>query len=99
MGVMLKVSPPSGTWSVAQSRHIGNRRTRADAQHDAIYATEERATLRVSPLRELIDSASKSQTDLLVVGARGTSGVRHLLLDSVAEGVLDRSPLPVLLAR
>ena len=51
------------------------------------------------PLRELIDSASKSEADLLVVGARGTSGVRHLLLGSVAEGVLNRSPVPVLLAR
>jgi hypothetical protein len=31
--------------------------------------------------------------------ARGTSGVRQLLLGSVAEGVLNRSPVPVLLAR
>jgi nucleotide-binding universal stress UspA family protein len=51
------------------------------------------------PLRELIDSASQSQAEMLVVGARGTSGVRHLLLGSVAEGVLNRSPVPVLLAR
>ena len=46
-------------------------------------------------MRELIDSASKSQTDLLVVEARGTNGVRHLLLGSVAGGVLNRSPVPV----
>jgi nucleotide-binding universal stress UspA family protein len=51
------------------------------------------------PLRQLIDCVSTSQAELLVVGARGTSGVRHLLLGSVAEGVLNRSLVPVLLAR
>lgn len=51
------------------------------------------------PLRELIHTANASGMDLIVVGARGTSGVRHLLLGSVAEGVLSRSPVPVLLAR
>jgi nucleotide-binding universal stress UspA family protein len=51
------------------------------------------------PLRELVDVASKSRPDVLVVGARGTSGIRHLLLGSVAQGVLNLSPVPVLLAR
>lgn len=51
------------------------------------------------PLRELIAVVKLLRPDLVVVGARGTSGVRRLLLGSVAEGVLDRSPVPVLLAR
>jgi nucleotide-binding universal stress UspA family protein len=51
------------------------------------------------PLRELIQTVNKSRAGLLVVGARGTSGVRRLLLGSVAEGVLSRSPVPVLVAR
>ena len=51
------------------------------------------------PLRELLGAVSKAQAQLLVVGARGTSGVRHLLLGSVAEGVLNRCPVPILLAR
>jgi nucleotide-binding universal stress UspA family protein len=50
------------------------------------------------PLRELIAAVSTAQAQLLVVGARGTSGVRHLLLGSVAEGVLNRCPVPVLVA-
>jgi nucleotide-binding universal stress UspA family protein len=51
------------------------------------------------PLRELMAAVGKADPQLLVVGARGTSGVRQLLLGSVAEGVLNRSPVPVLLAR
>lgn len=51
------------------------------------------------PLRELTEAVKKTRAELVVVGARGASGVRHLLLGSVAEGVLSRSAVPVLLAR
>jgi nucleotide-binding universal stress UspA family protein len=51
------------------------------------------------PLRELVDAMNSSKAELTVLGARGTSGLRHLLLGSVAEGVLSRSPVPVLLVR
>src|SRR5262245_18510564 len=50
------------------------------------------------PLRELV-AVNAAQHQMLVVGARGTSGLRHLLLGSVAEGVLNRTSLPVLVAR
>jgi nucleotide-binding universal stress UspA family protein len=43
------------------------------------------------PLRELLSVVGTADPQLLVVGARGTSGVRQLLLGSVAEGVLNRS--------
>ena len=51
------------------------------------------------PLRELLGAVAASRAQLLVVGARGTSGVRYLLLGSVAEGALNRSPVAVLVAR
>jgi nucleotide-binding universal stress UspA family protein len=51
------------------------------------------------PLRDLLGAVSSVRAQLLVVGARGASGVRRLLLGSVAEGALDRSPVPVLIAR
>jgi nucleotide-binding universal stress UspA family protein len=51
------------------------------------------------PLRELIDAVTRADAQLLVIGARGMSGVRQLILGSVAEGALNRSPVPVLLAR
>ena len=59
-----------------------------------------RTVLRTGePLRELIAAVATAHPQLLVVGARGSSGVSHLLLGSVAEGVLNRLPVPVLVAR
>ncbi|MGH7300219.1 MAG: universal stress protein [Candidatus Rokuibacteriota bacterium] len=51
------------------------------------------------PLAELLREAAASRADSLVVGARGTGGLARLLLGSVAEGVLDHSPVPVLLVK
>ena len=51
------------------------------------------------PLVEVLREATASRADLVVIGARGTGGLARLLLGSVAEGVLDRSPVPVLLVK
>jgi nucleotide-binding universal stress UspA family protein len=51
------------------------------------------------PLRDLLSAAATSRAQLLVIGARGTSGIRHLLLGSVAEGALNQSPIAVLVGR
>jgi nucleotide-binding universal stress UspA family protein len=49
--------------------------------------------------RDLVTLPSELRADLVVVGARGTGALRRILLGSVAEAVLDRSPLSVLLVR
>ena len=51
------------------------------------------------PLRDLLGAVAATRAQLLVIVARGTSGVRYLLLGSVAEGAVNRSPVPVLVAR
>ena len=50
-------------------------------------------------VRDLVRLAMARGADLIAVGARGTSGLRRILLGSVAEAVVDQSPLPVLLIR
>jgi nucleotide-binding universal stress UspA family protein len=55
------------------------------------------AVTRGEPLSDLLHTVADRNADLLVVGARGTSGVDRLLLGSVAEGALNRSPVPVLI--
>lgn len=52
-----------------------------------------------APLRDLLAAVIKKRADLVVVGAKGVTGVRHLLLGSVAEGALNRSPVPIFIVR
>jgi nucleotide-binding universal stress UspA family protein len=47
----------------------------------------------------ITDEAERSGSDLIVMGTHGRRGVEHLLLGSVAEGVLRRASVPVLLLR
>ena len=52
-----------------------------------------------APLRDLLATVQETRADLVVVGAKGVTGLRHLLLGSVAEGALNRNPGPVLVVR
>ena len=52
-----------------------------------------------APLTALLTGVTRANADLLIVGATGASQVRRLLLGSVAQGALDRSPVPVLVVR
>ena len=45
---------------------------------------------------EIVDCAIRDGADLIVVGTHGRTGFRHLVLGSVAENVVRRSKLPVL---
>jgi nucleotide-binding universal stress UspA family protein len=51
-----------------------------------------------TPVAELV-AASRAGSHVVVVGARGTGGIKRLLLGSVAEGLLSSCQLPVLLVR
>jgi nucleotide-binding universal stress UspA family protein len=53
-------------------------------------------TVEGNPGDEIVDYAAKIGADLIVMGSHGHSGVRRLLLGSVAEKVLHRTPCPVL---
>jgi hypothetical protein len=44
----------------------------------------------------IIDYAQEHGTDLIVMGSHGHTGLRHLLMGSVAEHVLRHAPCPVL---
>ena len=47
----------------------------------------------------LIQEATEHNVDLLVMGTHGFSGFMHILMGSVAEGVLRQSDIPVMLLR
>ncbi|UXY14025.1 universal stress protein [Chitiniphilus purpureus] len=47
----------------------------------------------------IVDDAGKWGADLIAMGTHGFGGLTHLLLGSVAEGVMRATPVPVLLVR
>ena len=51
------------------------------------------------PLDELLRVLGERKADLLVLGARGTSGLDRMLLGSVSHGALRRAPVPVVVVK
>lgn len=59
----------------------------------------ETVTLVGRPRREIVQYATEEDIDHIVLGSRGRTGLRRVLLGSVAESVLRRSPVPVTIVR
>ena len=51
------------------------------------------------PFNEIIRCATENNIDLIVMGTHGRGGMSHMLLGSIAEKVIRRSPCPVLTVR
>jgi nucleotide-binding universal stress UspA family protein len=61
--------------------------------------TWEKYTTEGSPVPTIIRAAEEHQADLIVMGTHGRTGLAHMLLGSVAEGVVRQAPCPVLTIR
>ena len=90
----------------ALERRTGELRRRAQRRLRAAAAVLERrgwdVRLRLlagDPLHELLAEARRSGAEVLAVGARGAGALQRALLGSVANGALNQSPIPVLIAR
>lgn len=66
------------------------------AASDRSITTE---TVVGDPARGIVDHADDGDYDLIVVGSHGRSGVSRVLLGSVAEKIVRRSPIPVTVVR
>jgi nucleotide-binding universal stress UspA family protein len=51
------------------------------------------------PAEEILRVAREERVDLIVMGTHGRTGVRHLLLGSVAEAIVRYAPCPVCMVR
>jgi nucleotide-binding universal stress UspA family protein len=76
----------------------------AEARLTAMVPTADRDRVRVwsrvaSPCAEILGFAADKGIDLIVMGTHGRGGMSHLLLGSIAEKVVRRSPCPVLTVR
>jgi nucleotide-binding universal stress UspA family protein len=78
----------------------------ATAKLTAIAEKEIPTTVQASPIirhgtpwEEITQTAKDRQADLIVIGTRGHSGIKHLLLGSTAEKVVRFAGCPVLVVR
>ena len=78
----------------------------ATAKLAALAQKEIPATLPASPVirhgtpwEEITGAATDHQADLIVIGTRGYSGIKHVLLGSTAEKVVRFAGCPVLVVR
>jgi nucleotide-binding universal stress UspA family protein len=51
------------------------------------------------PFQRIVDMVQDKKVDLIVMGTHGWTGLKHVLLGSVAEKVVRLAPCPVLVAR
>jgi len=52
-----------------------------------------------APAEEIVETARSLQADIIVISTHGRTGLKHVLLGSVAEHVVQRAPCPVLVVR
>lgn len=75
-------------------------RAAATARQAGVEGEPSLVELRSAPVGDgVVDEAQAWGADLIVLGTHGRGGLRHLLLGSVAEGVVRKAPVPVLLVR
>jgi nucleotide-binding universal stress UspA family protein len=76
------------------------RLAEAAAEQKAAGALNVGTKLLTGPVApEIVDFAQREQFDLIVMGTHGRTGLRHLVLGSVAEKVVRTAPCAVLTVR
>lgn len=84
------------------AKRVAATRRRLERAAKPLAAAGWRVSVDARPgiaVRELVAAGEALRADVMVIGARGASGLRRIFLGSVAETVLDRSAVPVLLVR
>jgi nucleotide-binding universal stress UspA family protein len=52
-----------------------------------------------SIVKEIVEYAEKNKIEMIVIGSRGISGIKKMLLGSVASGVVTYAHCPVLVVK
>ena len=95
-----------GALRAEAARLISERRRKMERLQRTMRVRLERAgwtvgeVIRIAtPLAGLLEAAKAARADVLVIGARGTGGVKRILLGSVAEGAMTEAPMSILVVR
>ncbi len=92
--------PPELAGSQSQSRSAA--REQLDKLCALEIGTRARSQVQVRegvPWQEIVAAARETNTDLIILATHGRTGLKHVLLGSVAERVVRHAPCPALVVR
>ncbi len=95
-------TPVGGDPVDAQVRGLAEAQAYVDAWARRLSADDLRVTAAIrigDPAAQILDHAAAHEVDLIAMATHGRGGLSRLLVGSVAETVLRRATLPVLLVR
>jgi nucleotide-binding universal stress UspA family protein len=94
------ITPAEVSKMVEAAREVGRRiLDEGERMASAEGMQTERVLREGDTVQEITKLAREGNFDLIVMGARGVSRLRELLLGSVCEGVAKHAPCPVLLVK
>jgi nucleotide-binding universal stress UspA family protein len=80
-----------------RAEHMAEAKTKLDALQPTEPGIRIERVLREGPSAEaILEVAGEHKADLIVIGTHGRTGLKRLLMGSVAEAVLRRAECPVL---
>lgn len=94
LGPYPNISAPTSDLAISE---IAEKRVEEEARALRASGRDVDVIVRLGePGSTLVSVAEEVGADLVVLGTRGLTGVRHVLLGSTAEAVVRRAPMPVL---
>ena len=96
LGYMPPELPNSQQELVAAARSELEKLCPRDASADGRFQISVRAGV---PWQEIADAARETDADLIILATHGHTGLKHVLLGSIAERVVRYAPCPVLIVR
>jgi nucleotide-binding universal stress UspA family protein len=97
LAAMASSSSMDPTFAVDAARTAGQEiLDGARAKASSAKVTISTVLLEGDTILAILDLARDRNVDLIIVGSHGRGGIQRAILGSVAEGILRRSPVPVL---
>ncbi|MEF8936623.1 universal stress protein [Halobacteriaceae archaeon SHR40] len=87
------------SWYEREKERADEQFAELESQASAAGVDTERLVEVGKPAQTIVEMATETDIDHVVMGSHGRQGVSRLLLGSVAENVVRRSPVPVTVAR
>ncbi|HXG38127.1 MAG TPA: universal stress protein [Bacteroidota bacterium] len=89
-------STPTAAWHDTRRKELVGVVQRLLINHNLVQRSMKIEVRFGSPVREIIHAAEELQADLIVMSTHGRTGLRHVLMGSVAEKVVRFAKCPVL---